>query len=52
VYRLTGALDVRLTGEGHRFSYQLGSQPGDPFGATGAVDQYLEASLRLGARIE
>ena len=52
VYQLTGALDVRLTGEGHRFSYQLGSQPGDPFVATSAVDQYLAASLRLGARIE
>jgi hypothetical protein len=52
VYRLTGALDVRLMGEVHRFSYQLHSQPGDPFVATGAVDQYFGASLRLGARLE
>ena len=52
VYRLTGALDVQVMGEVHRFSYKLGSQPGDAFVATGAVDQYLAASLRLGARLE
>ncbi|RKH63449.1 hypothetical protein [Corallococcus aberystwythensis] len=49
-YRLNRVLDVRLKADLRRYFFKFNPEPGDPYVAGGAVDQYPGLSLQLGFR--
>ncbi|MBN9685223.1 MULTISPECIES: hypothetical protein [unclassified Corallococcus] len=49
-YRLNRILDVRLKADLRRYFFKFNPEPGDPYVAGGAVDQYPGLSLQLGFR--
>ncbi|MGE6759056.1 hypothetical protein ACQKGO_13635 [Corallococcus interemptor] len=49
-YRLNSILDVRLKADLRRYFFKFNPEPGDPYVAGGAVDQYPGLSLQLGFR--
>ncbi|TSC26714.1 hypothetical protein [Corallococcus sp. Z5C101001] len=49
-YRLNRFLDVRLKADLRRYFFKFNPEPGDPYVAGGAVDQYPGLSLQLGFR--
>ncbi|MFB1482627.1 hypothetical protein [Corallococcus sp. RDP092CA] len=49
-YRLNRIVDVRLKADLRRYFFKFNPEPGDPYVAGGAVDQYPGLSLQLGFR--
>ncbi|MBZ4374633.1 hypothetical protein [Corallococcus sp. AS-1-6] len=49
-YRLNRILDVRLRADLRRYFFKFNPEPGDPYVAGGAVDQYPGLSLQVGFR--
>ncbi|RKG78871.1 hypothetical protein D7W79_11820 [Corallococcus exercitus] len=49
-YRLNRILDVRLKADLRRYFFKFNPEPGDPYVAGGAVDQYPGLSLQVGFR--
>ncbi|WP_223631710.1 hypothetical protein [Corallococcus sp. EGB] len=49
-YRLNRIVDVRLKADLRRYFFKFNPEPGDPYVAGGAVDQYPGVSLQLGFR--